>query len=86
MPQSTHHRSIALYPHLAFFFLTILSANFARGRSQSWQAYVVLGAEFNGFRFYQLLVGRRRYWFTKVSARVLQPDKTECVEMTGYNI
>jgi hypothetical protein len=33
IPQSTHHRFVALYPHFAFFLFTILSANFARGRS-----------------------------------------------------
>lgn len=33
IPQSTHHRSIALHPHFAFFLFTILSANFALGRN-----------------------------------------------------
>lgn len=33
IPQSTHRRSVALYPHLAFFLFTILSANFALGRN-----------------------------------------------------
>lgn len=41
IPQSTHHRSVALHPHLAFFLFSILSANFALGRNlrQSWQTY-----------------------------------------------